>query len=177
MLATIFLSRTMWLPATSAHFWCFLCGVSVLSRNTLEHAQVHTTPHCTAPNAAAQCGVSLDITKNACTWGMCVADLILSVCVKLSKILFKVNLNMPVHRWGNRNDKKPVHTEHTQSNAHFDGPAMTGSGPRSAWACSKSVPQVVYAIHTGVLRRSGVVRTYACSSGFLAYRAFNIGDL
>ncbi len=64
--------------------------------------------------------------------------------------------------------KKAVHIERTQNNAHFDGPRMIRSGPRSTRACLWHVVQVVCALHTGMPSQFGAVRTCACSSTFPA---------
>ncbi len=80
----------------------------------------------TAPFGAVWCSVSLDITANM------FADPILLVLTELSKILFRVNINMPACHCGNRNSQKAVYTEHTQINTHFDGLTTIGSGLRNA---------------------------------------------
>ncbi len=47
---------------------------------------------------------------------------------------------MPIHRRGNINGKKAVHTEHAQNNAHFDGPTTIRLGSPSALTCSEHTP-------------------------------------
>ncbi len=86
----------------------------------------------------------------------------------LQKILFGVNINTPVCRWGKRNGKRVVHAEYAQNNAHFDGPTTIGLNLRSAWACSEYMPQVVCAVHISTPRRFGVdLSILKCVSGFI----------
>ncbi len=107
--------------------------------------------------------VRLDITVNVCAWGTCIAD---PICEKLSKMLFKSNIEYACYLPSERNGKKAVHTKHAKNNAHFDGSTTIRTGSRSAWACLKHMPQIACAVHNGTLRQFIAVWTCAYSSVF-----------
>ncbi len=123
-----------------------------------EHTWACTDLHHTAPNGVVWCGASLGIILNVCAWGTCIAD---PICVELSKTSFRVTENTPVRHRSNRNGRKAVHFKRAQNSAHFNGLTMIGSSLHSAWACLEHMPQVVYAVHTGMPRQFGAVRCSA----------------
>ncbi len=66
-----------------------------------------------------------------------------------------------------RNDKKTIHTEHTQNNARCDELTTIWLGLDSAWACSKLIPQVVFAVLTGTPMQFGAdLRVLKCVPGY-----------
>ncbi len=78
--------------------------------------------------------------------------------------------------WCNINGKKAVHTEHAQNNAHLERPTTIGSGPHITRECSKHMPQVICAVHTGAPRQFGAVQCAAdlyvlkCVLGLMSFR-------